>query len=54
MGATLKKIVGNGNNDFQIEIGSNKLMVMMRLRNYVDYVIFKTELNEQQIIPAFH
>ena len=45
MGATLRKILGNGNHDFQIEIGSNKFMAIMRLRNYVDYIIFKTEIN---------
>ena len=51
MGSTLRTIVGNDNQYFQIS--SNKYMAMMRLRNYVDYIIFKTEINEQQIIPAF-
>ena len=51
MGSTLRTIVGNDNQYFQIS--SNKFMAMMRLRNYVDYIILKTEINEQQIIPAF-
>ena len=51
MGTTLRPIVGRDNQFFQI--GSNKLMAMMKARFHIDFVIFKTELNEQQIIPAF-
>ena len=51
MGATLRPIVGRDNQFFQISL--NKLMAMMRTRFHIDFVIFKIELNEKQIIPAF-
>ena len=51
MGATLRPIVGRDNQFFQISL--NKLMAMMRTRIHIDFVIFKTELNEKQIISAF-
>ena len=51
MGITLRPIVGRDNQFFQI--GLNKLMAMMRTRIHIYFFIFKTELNEKEIIPAF-
>ena len=51
MGTILREIVGKDNHD--LPIGSNKLMALMRTRIYIDYMTVKSELNEQQVIPAF-